>query len=529
MKLRTEEYLKENKESTETKKQDNPLVEAIVSILWVLFIAWGAVHLAFLALDIGLPRVARPISFTVFALCYLSISIYSFYKDYEKNKDRDKNKALGILLIRGYKEYKEAKDKDKNKNLRISLYNRYKEYKEYKEYEKKYKSSVSDRIESVVYYVVIYIFLGTVFFQTFEDDPNRVFVEDYATALRIIDAHYIYEIDLEEMHQQVMRALASELDEWSRYIAPVNYESFSQRLGNSFSGIGVQLLENPELGGMEITKTFCGSPAEIGGLLIGDIITYIDDRSVYGFSNADIRELLKRPLGDYAEITVIRGDEEMLQLTIMYGEIFVDPIEYKMLEGNIGYISISNFGDDSGNSFVSAVEKLIDMGAESFIYDVRLNRGGWRHENNTMLNFLLPEGGIYVEMRRGGENIVMSDEYWLDMPAVVLVNRYSASASEIFAMALSEHDYAIVVGEQTRGKFSSQPAHRLPGGGALSITTSKILTMNRVYLGYERVGLMPDFIIEHTDEELALLEMGDLDFENDPQMQKAIKILSGIQ
>ena len=198
--------------NTKIKKQDNPLIKAIDEISWILFIAWGAVHLAFLALDIGLPRIAKPISFTIFAICCVCILFCS---------------APEVFKDKG-------KDRDKNKNLRIS-----KRYREYREHKKIHKSSLTDRIESVVFFVVISIFIGTIFLQTFEDDSYCVFGEDYATALRIIDAHFIYEIDLEAMHHQVMRVLASELDEWSIYMTAEEYENWMQSMGNRFYGIGV--------------------------------------------------------------------------------------------------------------------------------------------------------------------------------------------------------------------------------------------------------------------------------------------------
>lgn len=358
------------------------------------------------------------------------------------------------------------------------------------------------------------------------NDRVNEFSQEYANLLRMIDELFIGDFDMEHIHTEAMRALVFALeDEWSFYLTEEEFARFTQRARNRYSGIGVEILINDEVGGMEVVRVYRGSPAETGGILPGDIITFIDGQAIAGFNIHEVRELLARPLGDYAQITVRRSDKDVV-LTIMYAEVFIDPIEFEMLDGYIGYIAISNFDANSGERFIYAVNELIEKGATSFIYDVRSNPGGRLNEMTRILNFLLPEGEIFFqENRQGEEHIIMSDEYWLDMPAVVLVNRFSYSAAEFFAAMLSEYEYALTVGEQTTGKNRTQSTHRIRNtGNAVNLSTTHYLTRNRVNLR-EVGGFVPDFIVELSDEDIMALMSGRLDRRDDTQLQFAISLL----
>ena len=358
-----------------------------------------------------------------------------------------------------------------------------------------------------------------------EPEPMGV-EEEYANLLRMISDLYIGDYDESEIHAEALRALVGSLDEWSFYMTAEEYEAFLYRANNRYVGIGVEVLADETNDGMGIVNVFSGSPADLGGILPGDIITFIDGNSVAGFTIEEMRAVLSRPIGDYATITLIRDGVNTIQLEIMYGEVFVDPIKFSMIEDDIGYIAISNFDAQSAEPFISAIETLLDSGASCFIFDVRDNSGGRVSEMTMMLDYLLPEGEIFIQIDRNGEEqITLSDEDWLDVPAVVLVNRYSYSAAEYFAAILNEYGYAETVGEQTTGKSRSQTTHRLPDGGALHLSTGQYLTKNRVRL-HDVGGLTPDYIIEFSDEEMALLLSGKLDQADDTQLQKAISLLS---
>ena len=349
---------------------------------------------------------------------------------------------------------------------------------------------------------------------------------DYATLLRLIDEMYIGEYKTGDVADAAMRAAVAALrDNWSYYLTPEEYASFLDSMHNRFTGIGVGVIIDDETDGMRVSYTYRGSPAETAGIVAGDVVTSIDGISLAGMTLDQITAILARPVGETAELTVVRENGVIETVTVIYDYIFTDPIAYEMLDGDVGYIDIANFDTGAADSFITAVDTLIEQGARAFIYDVRSNGGGLVSEVTRMLDYLLPEGEIFISVdREGHEEITMSGPEMIDLPAVVLVDRNSYSAAEFFAAMLKEYNYAGIVGEQTTGKSRSQQTEVLPGGGALHISTAQYLTKNRVSL-YDAGGLTPDYQVALTDKEMSLLMAGRLAKEEDAQLMKAIEVL----
>jgi carboxyl-terminal processing protease len=308
-------------------------------------------------------------------------------------------------------------------------------------------------------------------------------------------------------------------------MTPDEYTVFMQTSDNRYSGIGVEVKIDEETEGIEVLGVYRDSGAWEAGIIIGDIITAVDGESITGFTLIDVRAVLKRPLGETVRLTVLRNDGLYYELTVTYNLVFVDPVAYEMLSGNIGYVSIRNFDTGAADGFITAVNDLIEQGAAAFIYDVRSNNGGKVTEMTRILDFLLPEGVIFISVSRSGnEQIIMSDAASLDKPAVVLVNVHSYSGAEYFAAILSEYEYAYTVGEQTTGKNRMQTTIRLSSGSAVHLSTGEYLTKNRVSL-FETDGFTPEYLISLTDEEYVLFRNGVLNEATDPQLAKAISLL----
>ncbi|MCL2126586.1 MAG: S41 family peptidase [Oscillospiraceae bacterium] len=354
---------------------------------------------------------------------------------------------------------------------------------------------------------------------------NIAAMREYAALLNKIDETYIGEYDPSEVAASALRAAVDALDDrWSYYMTPDEFAQYLNETNNQFAGIGVGVAANSEKGGMEIMSVYAGSPAEKAGISVGDIITEVDGKSVEGLDVDDLRLMLARKIGDTASLTLLRTDGSVEAVAVAYELVFTDPVSFRMLENNIGYVRIVNFERGASEGFIAAVEDLIGQGAKSFIYDVRCNRGGRVIEMTDILDFLLPEGEIFISVDKSGkEEITTSDASMVDMPAIVLVDRHSYSAAEYFAATLSEYNYAITVGEQTTGKSRSQRTEILPGGGALHISTSQYLTKNRVAL-FDAGGFTPDYQLSLSDEELSMLLSGNLDMADDAQLQLAIEL-----
>ena len=354
------------------------------------------------------------------------------------------------------------------------------------------------------------------------------YVRQYSELLTRIDAFYIGEYDMVDISAAARWAAISALgDRWSYYLTPEQYAEHLDSANNRFAGIGISISIDESVGGMRVEYVFRGSPAETAGLVSGDIITGVDGEDITHLDLDGTRGILTRPLGSTVELTVLRAGSVVETIHAVYDFVFIDPISFEMRYENIGYIAISNFDSGAAESFISAVDALIASGAESFIFDVRNNGGGRVWELTRMLDHLLPAGEIFIAVDRSGhEEIIRSGPGMIDLPAVVLVNRYSFSAAEYFAAMLREYDYAYIVGEQTTGKSRSQILIPLSCGGAMRISSGQYLTKNRVSL-YDVGGVTPDYQIDMTDDEFTLFRWGNLEKDDDPQLQYALSLLTG--
>ena len=351
-------------------------------------------------------------------------------------------------------------------------------------------------------------------------------VREYAALLERIEDTYIGEYNKTEVKTAALRAAVDSLDDsWSYYFTSEEYAEYLDSSNNRFTGIGVNVVIDDETGGIRIQSIYKNSAASIAGILADDVIIAVDGESIIGIDMDQLSALLSRPIGETVVLSVIRNETVIDEIAVEYGYVFLDPVSFELFEGNIGYISLANFDGGSGIAFISAVDQLIEMGAVSLVFDVRNNGGGRVSEMTLILDYLLPEGEIFVAVDKEGiEDIIESTSEMIDLPCVVLINRYSYSAAEYFAATLSEYDYAITVGQKTTGKSRSQVTYRLPGGSAVHISTGQYLTKNRVSL-YDTGGLTPDYEVDFTKDEMLLFLSGHLAYEDDPQLAASLNLL----
>lgn len=357
-------------------------------------------------------------------------------------------------------------------------------------------------------------------------DGRYTAVREYAALLDKIDEVYIGQYETDNVAAAAMRAAVDALgDKWSYYLTPREYADFLDNVNNRYAGIGVGVVADAEFGGMRVTFVYKDSAAEAAGIVAGDIIIGVDGEDITELSLEEMKAALSRELGDTVELTVLRDGGIVETLEAVYSYVYIDPVSYGMLADEVGYISLSDFDRGAAQGFISAHEELAGQGAAAYIYDVRGNGGGRLAELTEILDYLLPEGDIFVAVdKSGNEEITRSGQSSVDFPAVVLVDRYSFSAAEYFAAMLKEYGRAVLVGEQTTGKNRVQTTYELPGGGALHISSGQYLTKNRVSL-YDTGGVTPDYQVEMTDEEFSLFYSDLLDYNADPQLQQALSLL----
>ena len=372
------------------------------------------------------------------------------------------------------------------------------------------------------------VILSLLFFLQIKSSQDTNSEKDgFIELLDVINNRFIGSFDIDEVSDTAMRAAVDALnDDWSFYMSPAEYTEFLSTSDNKYSGIGVEVAIDEDTAGVIVLGVYSDSGAAEAGIVVGDIIIAVDGKSITGFTLAGVRAVLRRPIGDTALLTVLRADGEYHELAVVYSIVFTDPVSFEMLDNDIGYIQLRNFESGAADSFISAVDELISRGAVAFIYDVRSNNGGRVGEMTQILDYLLPEGEIFISVNRSGtEQITKSDSDHIELPAVVLVNSNSYSGAEYFTAILSEYEYAKTVGEQTTGKNRMQTTIPLSNGGAVHLSTGQYLTKNRISL-YDTGGYTPDYIVALTDDEFDLFRRGELSKNADPQFQKALALLA---
>ena len=326
------------------------------------------------------------------------------------------------------------------------------------------------------------------------DDARR-----YVEIEKIIDDNYIGDADYNELYNAAAAAMVKSIgDKWSYFMNAEEYEAYKLSSSNEYSGIGVSVKVNSS-GEFEVFSVEESSPAANAGIAVGDIITAIDGEDVSDKTLEDVSLLIRSKVNKDFPMTLESGGDTKT-VTVACEIIYKNPVSSRLLDGNIGYIKISNFEAGSSENTKKAIEQLLQTGATSFIFDVRNNPGGLLTELVDLLDYILPEGDLFISVDKSGkETVQTSDKVSLKNKMIVLVNGNSYSAAEFFAAALQEYNWATVVGEQTTGKARSQITLELSDGSAVHISTHKYLTPNRVDLA-EAGGVTPDIAVAQDDE-----------------------------
>ena len=351
-------------------------------------------------------------------------------------------------------------------------------------------------------------------------------VEDKITEIEtLVQKYYLNEIDTEQVENYLYKGMIAGLDDaYAAYYTKEEYQSMMDSTNGSYYGIGVEMSQNMTTGIITITRVFEGSPAEEAGLLPGDVIYKVQDTEVTGEDLTKVVSMVKGAEGTTVPISVAReGESDYLTFDVERRTIEIATVEHRMLDGNIGYISIASFDDVTVNQFLTALEDLENQGETALIIDLRNNGGGLVSSAGSILDRLLPEGLIvYTEDKYGNREELKSDaENYFDKPLAVLVNGNSASASEIFAGAIKDYGLGTLVGTQTFGKGIVQKVYPLSDGTAVKLTVSKYYTPkgNNIH----GIGIAPDVEVELDADVANAITIPE---EKDNQLQKAVEILT---
>ncbi|WP_350344160.1 S41 family peptidase [Proteinivorax tanatarense] len=330
---------------------------------------------------------------------------------------------------------------------------------------------------------------------SFDSDFNEKTME----IIEVIENNFFGEYDVDEIEEAVYRELVAALDDpYSEYMSVDDIDNFGRSYGQSYGGIGVEVTMHEDR--VTVVVPMAGSPGEEAGLLPGDQIVEVDSKNVEGKGLSEVVDKILGEPDTEVQLGIVReGVEGIVDFEITRGIIDQTAVESKMLGDRLGYIELTRFSEGSHNEFLEHLDDLKKENMEQLILDLRGNPGGGLNEVLEIGQYLVPEGKIvYIEDKHGNRiGTYTSDLKERDFDMVVLIDENSASASEILAGALKDHNAATIIGANTYGKGSVQNIIDLDDGSAVKLTVSNFFTPSGNII--DGVGVAPDIEVEQVE------------------------------
>lgn len=317
--------------------------------------------------------------------------------------------------------------------------------------------------------------------------------------LNLIAQDYVDTTNLKDLIEMSIPEILSNLDPHTTYFSAEDLQAATDELNGSFSGIGISfMLMNDTI---DVIEVIPGGPSEKVGIMNGDRIVSINDSTVAGkkITNGDVMKRLRGAKGSKVKLGILRqNSSKVLTFTITRGDIPVSTVDtYYMIDKNTGYVKVNQFGRHTYDEFITAMSSLKDEGAKRYMIDLRNNGGGFMEMAVLMVNEFLPADQpiVYTKGRyKRDDSEVWSDGNgsFQDAEVVVLIDEYSASASEIFAGALQDNDRGLIVGNRSFGKGLVQKEFILPDSSAIRLTTARYYTPSGrcIQKDYKKGGLL---------------------------------------
>jgi carboxyl-terminal processing protease len=305
--------------------------------------------------------------------------------------------------------------------------------------------------------------------------------QKFAAALKAIETQYVEPVESDRIVYGAISGLLQTLDPHSSFMDPRQYSQLRERQEGRYYGLGIQIVTLD--GDITVAQLFEGSPAYKLGIRRGDIIAKIEGEDAKGWTTEQAVRKLRGPKGTTVNVSLKRiGFDQLITLDVPRDEIHIPTIPaYFMVADDIGYVRLQDFAEHTDRDLRRALDDLSQKGMRRLLLDLRGNPGGPLDQAIKVSNRFLPRGDLIVFTRGRVPNSdqdfrATDDGQYLEMPVVVLVNRNSASASEIVSGALQDHDRALIVGETTFGKALVQSIYRVSEGAGLALTTARYYT-----------------------------------------------------
>jgi carboxyl-terminal processing protease len=371
-----------------------------------------------------------------------------------------------------------------------------------------------------------------------QSEDEYKYLRMFTDVLRIIKQNYVEPVSTKDLIYGALNGMTKSLDPFSSFFTPKQYESFRQETEGEFGGVGIEI--GMEKGRPVVISPIEGTPAFRAGIKPGDVILEIDGEDTSNMSLIDVVQRIRGKVGTKVQLTIYRkGMEKPMKIELERALIRIESVRWTTL-GDVGYIKLSQFNENVSVQVERALKELTSKRVKGIILDLRNDPGGLLSEAINVADLFLPEGKLVVYTRsRKGE----TQKYFArrkpvvpnDLPVIVLINKGSASASEIVAGALQDYKRAIILGEKSFGKASVQNIIPLEDGSALKLTVAYYYTpLGRLI---HNKGIVPDVQVAMDEKQEEALQEAIrqkrlegksgliLLPEKDPQLSKAIELI----
>ena len=343
-------------------------------------------------------------------------------------------------------------------------------------------------------------------------------LSNFTKVLDLIENNYVDEVESKKLTEQAINGMLRTLDPYSVYLSPENFNELEVDTYGEFGGLGIEVTNKNGL--LTIISPIEDTPASRVGIKPGDVILAINGKSVRGISSVEAIRQLRGPVGSKVLLSIrSKGMKESRDITLRREIVRIKSVRSEMLDGNIAYIKVLQFQNNSRDDFLNSYNKLNKQSGNNLnglIIDLRNNPGGLLDQAVSMADDFIDEG-VIVSIR--GRSIEQSKEYFANNNynidskyTIVLVNEGSASASEVLAGALKDTGNATIVGSNTFGKGSVQAIIKLEDGSGVKLTTARFFTPKGSAIN--KIGVMPDIIIKNENKD------------QDVQLNRAIELIN---
>lgn len=343
--------------------------------------------------------------------------------------------------------------------------------------------------------------------------------------LQIIDYYYYEDYELDDLLDGAAAGLVYGLgDIYSTYYNKEQMEKATEENTGRYAGIGCQLIGDPDDKLITITRVFKGSPAEKAGIIAGDKIVYVDDVYYTAYEMDDAVEVMRGTPGEIVKVTVLRG-LETVDFDISRELININYVEYQILPDNIGYVMVYDFLGDAVEGFREALQAFQEAGVDGMIIDLRNNGGGFVNAAVEMADMILPQGVAVTLNENGNVTEWPMDDVYYKVPMAVLVNGFTASASEILSGAVRDYKAGTLIGTKTFGKGVVQSELEFQDGTGIKVTSGRYYTPSGECI--HGVGIEPDIECDLPEEVVTRFGINNIPYDQDEQLQCAVRVLTG--